>query len=234
MLFRSITGIFLSFDLVKLIILSIFIIFASVANYFFCKKHSSSTLIKYLCLTIAEITVFFISILKGFSPFISYILTPLISCLYFDEKFSLKVSFACFVIMILSLAYRAVFQLPMLNKGLTPLKWFLAFGVGGTIEFFIYSLFIYFLTKTARSALSKMYLRKSRSQRLQNQIIQGFANIVESKDATTGQHILRTSEYVRLICNKLLEKNIYTKDLAQHKIELMVREIGRASCRERV
>ena len=48
--------------------------------------------------------------------------------------------------------------------------------------------------------------------RLQTDIILSMANLVESRDGTTGNHVRRTSSYLNYLVEKLLEKGMY-KDI---------------------
>ena len=52
--------------------------------------------------------------------------------------------------------------------------------------------------------------------RMQDEVITGIANLIESRDGSTGLHVKNTQNYVQILTKALREK------------------IGRASCRERV
>ena len=45
---------------------------------------------------------------------------------------------------------------------------------------------------------------------LQDNIIVGMANLIESRDGDTGEHIKRTSFYVNLLACALKERGLYT------------------------
>lgn len=59
------------------------------------------------------------------------------------------------------------------------------------------------------------YLSQSNDklQHIQNKIIQSFADLVESRDDSTGQHIKRTREYVRLLVEHLSKLPKYSRQL---------------------
>lgn len=46
-------------------------------------------------------------------------------------------------------------------------------------------------------------------QRMQEEIILGFANIIESRDHVTGGHVKRTSGYVNILVNNLKKRNLF-------------------------
>jgi len=48
---------------------------------------------------------------------------------------------------------------------------------------------------------------------MQNQVIYGMANLIESRDGTTGQHVKRTSRYVKMITEKLREMGYYKEEI---------------------
>ena len=47
-------------------------------------------------------------------------------------------------------------------------------------------------------------------ERMQNQIIISFANIIEARDGNTGKHVLRTSEYVQALVLELMKQGKYS------------------------
>ena len=67
----------------------------------------------------------------------------------------------------------------------------------------------------------KAYYHKKVSK-LQYNIIITMADIIESRDENTGDHIKRTAKYVELIANKLKEKNQYTDILTEKYIADMI------------
>jgi len=57
---------------------------------------------------------------------------------------------------------------------------------------------------------------------LQNAIIFGFADLVESRDEGTGGHIERTSAYIRIMYDALTERGIYADEIAELNKELFI------------
>ncbi len=56
---------------------------------------------------------------------------------------------------------------------------------------------------------------------MQVKIISGLANLIESRDTETGEHVIRTSEYVRILAEDCRAKGLYTDILTDHYIELL-------------
>lgn len=72
---------------------------------------------------------------------------------------------------------------------------------------------MYFGTKNpAYLELEKMYDRT----------VHSFADIIESRDGSTGEHVKRTTAYVELMVNALTERNIYTDILTADCREALV------------
>lgn len=125
--------------------------------------------------------------------------------------------------MVVTFYLRSRLVVPEPCDGLTGIKWFAAYACGSTIEYFVCALISYNITRTARETLDKQHEQDEKIQTMQTQLITGFANLVESKDVSTGEHVKRTSEYVRLICNKLIDIGYYKDELTSEKIDYMVK-----------
>jgi len=59
-------------------------------------------------------------------------------------------------------------------------------------------------------------------QRLKTSMVSVMAEMLESRDKTTGGHIERTTEYLRLLINAMKEKDVYNNELSTWDIELAV------------
>ncbi|MCL2000060.1 MAG: response regulator [Planctomycetes bacterium] len=65
-------------------------------------------------------------------------------------------------------------------------------------------------------------LRIAQVQSLKNAIVFGFADIVEKRDHGTGGHIGRTSEYIGILVQAMLERGVYSDELHDMDIDLLV------------
>lgn len=111
---------------------------------------------------------------------------------------------ACFVFVFFSMLLRdytpAYFRLP---------DWFMlaAFILNCLASFLIMGLFahkIYLSMEKLRMSLnSKVNQKEDQIDKLQSKIIISFADIIEARDGSTGQHVKRTSEYVEAILYEL-------------------------------
>lgn len=55
--------------------------------------------------------------------------------------------------------------------------------------------------------------------RIQESVIIGMANLIESRDGSTGKHVKNTQTYVGMIANELLARGLYTEELTPDYIE---------------
>jgi len=64
--------------------------------------------------------------------------------------------------------------------------------------------------------------RTAKLQRLQNGIVFVLADMVENRDKTTGGHIERTTAYIDILINAMLERGVYTDDICDIDFESFV------------
>ncbi|MCL2215172.1 MAG: response regulator, partial [Treponema sp.] len=64
--------------------------------------------------------------------------------------------------------------------------------------------------------------RTENLKRLKNSIISVLANMVEYRDRITGRHIERTTKYIRLLLNAMIERFVYYDEISQWDIEVAV------------
>ena len=55
--------------------------------------------------------------------------------------------------------------------------------------------------------------------RMQDEVITGIANLIESRDGSTGLHVKNTQNYVQILTKALREKGMYP-DILDHNYEL--------------
>lgn len=55
--------------------------------------------------------------------------------------------------------------------------------------------------------------------RIQDSVVIGMANLIESRDGSTGKHVKNTQNYVRMIATELLSRGHFTKELTPAYIE---------------
>lgn len=67
----------------------------------------------------------------------------------------------------------------------------------------------------------RLFEQLQKVTQLQDNMIITLANMIESRDGTTGEHVKRTSEFTRFLIEKLLEQGIYTEELGTETADLI-------------
>ena len=108
---------------------------------------------QYLMMVSAALFIGIIGADKNIGVYITYILVPLLSCLYFEPVFVLRSSALCYAVMLLSL-YAASAELPeVLYQGRPRGQMFFAYAVGFTLEYSVTAWVLYYLVKRAKRLL---------------------------------------------------------------------------------
>lgn len=67
----------------------------------------------------------------------------------------------------------------------------------------------------------RLFEQLQKVNQMQDNMIITLANMIESRDGTTGEHVKRTSEFTYFFIEKLLEKNIYSEELSTEEADLI-------------
>ena len=177
--------------------------------------------IKYFYLFAIEISLFMSSISPGVVMFMGFITVPLISCLYFNRRFSLTMTTIGYFVLLASLIIRGT-VLP--ENSVVPINQnVLGYCIGCTFEYILCAVFVVLVTSFIRKSIDAQFRQMQKVQNIQDRLILSVADLVESKDAFTGQHVQRTANYVERICAKMIEKGFYPDELNEHTAEVMVK-----------
>lgn len=91
-----------------------------------------------------------------------------------------------------------------------------------------------------RKNLERMVQKQlQRITQLQQDIIFSMANLIESRDGTTGEHVKRTTIYAGFLMDKMLERGVYAQDLTSTFIDYMkkaapLHDIGKITVPDRI
>jgi putative two-component system response regulator len=73
-----------------------------------------------------------------------------------------------------------------------------------------------------RERTEQLHQKTEQLEKLQNGIVFVLADMVESRDVTTGGHIERTTEYIQILIDAMVERGIDAGELAEMDIEQLV------------
>lgn len=178
-----------------------------------------SFFIKYYCLISIEIVLGIMSTNAQIAIYMTYIVAPVVSCVYFDKVLTRRIAFFGYFMMIVGLVFRANGVVDCGLTTMSSLKWFATYAIGFSIEYIVLTLICYAISVRARKVLEDVFKRKQKIEFMQQQMIYSFANIIESRDDVTGQHVKRTSAYVRLIAEELKYNGFYADELDDTSLE---------------
>lgn len=105
--------------------------------------------------------------------------------------------------------------------GIVPMTFFklnvayLAIGVAASLCYIFYNDLIQQDTKDA------LVEQERQLTAIQGHIISGMANLIESRDTETGEHVNRTSRYVKIIAEEARAKGVYADQITDHFITLL-------------
>ena len=78
-------------------------------------------------------------------------------------------------------------------------------------------------TKKMVQKTKELLAQTRKIREMQDRLIMSIADLVESKDSFTGQHVQRTARYVEHICAKMLKMGAYPNELNEHTAAVMVK-----------
>lgn len=77
--------------------------------------------------------------------------------------------------------------------------------------------------KKMKRRTMELLAKNKKIRDMQERLIMSIADLVESKDSFTGQHVQRTARYVERICAKMLSMGAYPDELNEHTAAVMVK-----------
>lgn len=81
--------------------------------------------------------------------------------------------------------------------------------------------YIYYNDLVQQDIQAELVENQNKMTSMQEHIISGLANLIENRDMETGEHIIRTSTYVKLLSELCKKENVYNDLIDDHFISLM-------------
>ena len=79
------------------------------------------------------------------------------------------------------------------------------------------------LSNRTANLLSTLLRKEEQLSHSHNEMVMGFATLVENKDGSTGGHVKRTTTYVKLLAEELRNRGIYKEELNDEYLENLYR-----------
>ncbi|MCR5136558.1 MAG: HD domain-containing protein [Oscillospiraceae bacterium] len=83
--------------------------------------------------------------------------------------------------------------------------------------------YIYYNDLIQQDIQTKLISDQETISQMQERIISGLANLIENRDLETGEHVTRTSEFVRMLSEFARADGVYPERLNDHAISLIYR-----------
>ena len=81
--------------------------------------------------------------------------------------------------------------------------------------------YIYYNDLVQQDIQAEVVASQDKISGMQTHIISGLANLIENRDFDTGEHISRTSAYVKTLAEDARKDGVYTDELSDHFISLL-------------
>lgn len=199
-------------------------VFFSFTQYIFNKIEKLRETVKYMGFVFTSFFISLASIIPGvgLSIYFAFILVPFVSTLYLDIKLSSITSLITYFLMAISLYINSHYNFVFHSPAKIDPNIFIGEFFGYSAAYIFVAIIALAVSNTFRKTISLELEKQAKIKELKLNLIETFAHIVEWSDKYTGQHIQRTSKYVEIISNKLVEMNKYTTELTPETINLYV------------
>ena len=81
--------------------------------------------------------------------------------------------------------------------------------------------YVYYNDLVQQDIQAELVSNQEKMTQMQTHVISGLANLIENRDTETGEHISRTSRYVKLIAERCREEGVYADAIDDRFIELL-------------
>lgn len=165
--------------------------------------------LKYIYILLTNLFLFDIQTTLTFHATIVYAFPIAIASLYFSKKTTL---YALIITMIVSTLgqFAGFFGNFVPDQNFLVMKRLVLFSVlPRALTLCSFGYLLYFLSSRTTNLLDKQINGTNKIKELNQDIVLGFANLVENRDESTGGHVKRTSRYVELLSKELFKRKIY-------------------------
>lgn len=206
LLVTSATGIF-NFSLLLQCVIGMGIILVGILPYVFYKMNLSENFLKYYMLFASSVLVCAMGTSNSIGIFISYILVPLISCLYFDRKFTHNVAIFSYITMTIGVFFNTAGKMEIEFLGWSHWECFRNYMIGFTIEYVIVMIFLIQVVRRAQQYMmiqeeSLRILRQENEQ--QKKISSMYRNTISDQKQSAYSILSKDIDNLTPECNARL------------------------------
>lgn len=179
--------------------------------------------IKYVNVIAAAIFTTLLSITLTYHVVVIYVYPIAIASLYFSKQ--LNIIATAMTVIGVSFGQIAAFYLDTLqDDNFLTLDYVVVYGIlpRALVLIAIAAIFTMLASRTA-NLLSTLLRKEVQLSHSHNEMVMGFATLVENKDGSTGGHIKRTTAYVKLLAEELRNRGFYKEELTDEYLENLYR-----------
>ncbi len=164
----------------------------------FLKIGIKDEILKYYMLTMVSMLIGILGTDNSIGIYITYILVPVLSCLYFDKKFTLVVSVISYITMTFGVYFNTAGKMEVEYYHWSHLTCFRAYMIGFTLEYIIMMWFLYQMVKKAQKFMyeqSNSYRRLKEEQLRYNLLFKNSKDIIVEYDVAKDEYRATRSIY---------------------------------------
>lgn len=209
----------------SIVLASIGVVSSTIAAIIFnivARKKSDFRAFKYIiCLTIQAV-IFLYSADCDMDITVTYMLAPIVALLYFNPRLEVVTCIASIISMLAGVIIQAPDTVRQIYHDVTPFMFVLTTGGAHFMEMLVASFFFITIASFSRNLISSLHNRNEEIASIQNNLAYSFADMIESRDGTTGEHVKRTSKVVALIVDYLRNNpQIYSGNIEERELNLI-------------
>jgi len=171
----------------------------SVVLFVFYKIKKESKAFKYIAIFSIQFIIFLYSTDVNIQITVLYMLAPFFALLYFNPGFTFAACILSFISMIAGTCLSARQATEIIWPGVSPFMYIVTTGSGRVLEHIFVTAILVTASKVASRIMQSLELRNRKISFIQNDIVFSFADMIESRDGLTGEHVKRTSKIVSYI-----------------------------------
>ena len=142
-------------------------------------RHLSPDVLKHYMITTVALFIGILATNNKIGVNITYLLAPLFSCLYFDQRFVLHSSAFSYVIMVAALYINSASKLEVTLQGRDRFAMFVAYTLGYTIEYVVVVALMIFLVRRARLMMEQRHDAEE-ANRMKSQFLSSMSHEIRT------------------------------------------------------
>lgn len=117
----------------------------------------SDDVLKYYMLIMTAVFIGILGTNNNIGVYITYVLVPVFSCLYFDPKLTVKCSILSYIAMVIAVYINTASKFEVVYLGMSRTQLFIACILGFTVEYLVVDSILVYVVKRARQMMEERY-----------------------------------------------------------------------------